>query len=66
MAATLAVLAWMIGATSLDAAPVFAKEGLGLFFGTEWDPGNARDGTISGTWRQGGVDTPFVLRRAAQ
>ena len=24
------------------------------------------NGTISGTWRQGGVDTPFVLRRAAQ
>lgn len=49
----LAVLAWMVGATSLDAAPVFAKEGLGLFFGTEWNPGNARDGTISGTYQGG-------------
>lgn len=24
------------------------------------------NGTISGTWRQGGAETPFVLRRAAQ
>ncbi len=47
----LAVLAWMIIATTQDAAPVFAKEGIvGFFTGTEWQPGNARDGTITGEY----------------
>ena len=47
----LLVLAWMIVATTQDAAPVFAKEGIvGFFTGTEWEPGNARDGTISGEY----------------
>lgn len=47
----LLVLAWMIIATSQDAAPVFAKEGIGGFlFGTEWQPGDARDGTITGEY----------------
>lgn len=47
----LVILAWMIFATTQDAMPVFAKEGIaGFFFGTEWDPGNARDGTITGEY----------------
>jgi phosphate transport system permease protein len=47
----LVILAWMIVATTLDASPVFQKEGiLGFFFGSEWEPGNARDGTITGEY----------------
>lgn len=48
--AVLAVLVWMIGSTTWDAWPIFEKEGLRFFFGQEWDPGNARDGTIQGTY----------------
>lgn len=47
----LLILGWMILATTQDALPVFAKEGIGgFFFGSAWDPGNARDGTISGEY----------------
>ncbi len=47
----LVILAWMIIATTRDALPVFEKEGiLGFFFGTDWEPGNARDGTITGEY----------------
>lgn len=46
----LLVLGWMIVSTTSQAWPVFKKEGFNLFFGTEWDPGNARDGTIQGTY----------------
>jgi phosphate transport system permease protein len=48
---TLLILGWMLYATTSDAMPVFQKEGfLGFVTGTEWDPGNARDGTISGEY----------------
>jgi phosphate transport system permease protein len=48
---TLLILAWMLYATTSDAMPVFQKEGFfGFVMGTEWDPGNARDGTISGEY----------------
>lgn len=46
----LVVLGWMVVATTSQAWPVFQKEGLDVFFGTEWHPGNARDGSIQGTY----------------
>jgi phosphate transport system permease protein len=46
----LSILAWMILATTSDAMPVFRAEGLGFFTGSTWDPGNARDGSITGTY----------------
>lgn len=49
----LGVLAWMVIATTTDAWPIIRQEGLQLFFGTEWDPGNSRDGTIEGTYQGG-------------
>lgn len=49
-AAVLGVLAWMIISTSIDAWPVFQKEGLGFFFGNEWRPGQSRT-EITGTYQ---------------
>ena len=40
--AVLVVLAWMIGSTTLESWPVFAKEGLGFLTSTEWRPGSSR------------------------
>ncbi len=52
-AAVLAVLALMIGSTTLDALPVFVSQGLGSFLtGTTWDPGVSRT-TITGTYQAG-------------
>ena len=42
-AAVLIILAWMIGSTTSDAWPILRQEGLGLFFSSDWDPGNSRD-----------------------
>ncbi|MPZ53727.1 MAG: phosphate ABC transporter permease subunit PstC [Acidimicrobiia bacterium] len=53
----LLVLGWMIVSTTIDSWPVFESEGLNLFFGREWSPGNARDGSISGTY--GGFEFLF-------
>ncbi len=41
-AAVLVVLGWMIGSTTLEAWPIFAREGLQFFTGTEWAPGPSR------------------------
>jgi phosphate transport system permease protein len=41
-AAVLIVLAWMIGSTTLESWPVFAKEGLDFFTSTIWEPGPSR------------------------
>lgn len=41
-AAVLVVLAWMIGSTTLESWPIFAKEGLGFFTSSEWRPGSSR------------------------
>lgn len=51
--AVLAVLALMIGSTSLDALPVFASQGVWQFLtGTTWDPGVSRT-EITGTYQAG-------------
>ena len=39
----LALLAFMIIRTTADSWPIFSKEGLGFFAGTEWDAGDSRD-----------------------
>src|SRR5690606_36023274 len=47
----LALLAFMIIRTTADAWPIFAKEGLGFFTGTDWDAGQTRDlPNIHGTY----------------
>jgi phosphate transport system permease protein len=46
----LGILAWMIISTSLDAWPVFQKEGLGFFTGNTWRPGQSRS-EITGTYQ---------------
>lgn len=56
--AVLAVLAWMIVSTTIDAWPILRQEGLGLFFSTDWDPGRSRDlGAIQGSY--GGAEYFF-------
>jgi phosphate transport system permease protein len=49
-ASVLGILAWMIISTSLDAWPVFQKEGLGFFTGNTWRPGTSRS-EITGTYQ---------------
>lgn len=51
----LVVLGWMVLATTLDAWPVLAKEGLAFFYGSEWDPGTSRS-EITGSYQVG----PFL------
>lgn len=51
----LAILAWMIASTSLDAWPIFAREGVAFFTGTTWQPGNGRGGVIEGTYQAGAL-----------
>ncbi len=47
----LALLAFMIIRTTADSWPIFAKEGLGFFTGTEWRAGQTRDlSRIEGTY----------------
>src|SRR5690606_27533516 len=47
----LVLLAFMIIRTTTDAWPIFAKEGLGFFTGTDWDAGQTRDlPSIHGTY----------------
>lgn len=47
----LVLLAFMIIRTTADAWPIFAKEGLGFFTGTDWDAGQTRDlPNIHGTY----------------
>ncbi|MPZ87971.1 MAG: phosphate ABC transporter permease subunit PstC [Nitriliruptorales bacterium] len=46
----LGILAWMIGATTADALPIFQKEGIRFITGTAWDPGNSRR-EITGTYQ---------------
>ena len=41
-AMVLVILAWMIGSTTLESLPVFAKEGLNFFTSTTWAPGGSR------------------------
>jgi phosphate transport system permease protein len=41
-ATVLVVLAWMIGSTTLESWPIFAKEGLDFFTSTLWAPGPSR------------------------
>jgi len=49
----LAILALMIGSTTLDAIPVFASQGiLNFLTGTTWDPGVSRT-EITGTYQAG-------------
>lgn len=51
--AVLAVLALMIGSTTLDALPVFISQGVWPFLtGTTWDPGVSRT-AITGTYQAG-------------
>ncbi len=51
--AVLAILALMIGATTLDALPVFISQGVWPFLtGTTWDPGVSRT-AITGTYQAG-------------
>ncbi len=51
--AVLAMLALMIGSTTLDALPVFASQGVWQFLtGTTWDPGISRT-EITGTYQAG-------------
>lgn len=51
--AVLAVLALMIGSTTLDALPVFVSQGVWPFLtGTTWDPGVSRT-AITGTYQAG-------------
>jgi phosphate transport system permease protein len=38
-ATVLVILAWMIGSTTLESWPVFAKEGINFFTSTVWAPG---------------------------
>ncbi len=46
----LIILAAMIGSTTVDSWPIFAKEGLSFFYDTDWDPGNSRSGEVEGTY----------------
>lgn len=49
--AVLGILAWMLVSTSADAMPIFRKEGFfGFLLGTEWSPGQARGGEITGSY----------------
>jgi phosphate transport system permease protein len=41
-ATVLVILAWMIGSTTLESWPVFAKEGINFFTSTVWAPGPSR------------------------
>ena len=49
-ASVLALLAWMILSTTIDAWPVLRKEGLGFLFGNDWQPGSSRT-EITGTYQ---------------
>ena len=49
-ASVLGLLAWMIISTSIDAWPVFQKEGLAFFTGNTWQPGGSRT-EITGTYQ---------------
>lgn len=51
-ATVLLILAWMLGSTTLDSLPIFQKEGLRFFYGTDWDPGSSRS-EITGTYQAG-------------
>ncbi len=41
-ATVLVILAWMIGSTTAESMPIFAKEGLNFFTSTQWAPGGSR------------------------